>query len=64
MVLINQEINYCDQCPYGETQKVYTLDSFDNIRKVYCKKLEKDVHEYLDWNDKADIPEECPFKTN
>jgi hypothetical protein len=59
---IELEINNCEQCPFYVTNKVYTEDSFDDARKVFCNKLEKNVHSYLDWNEIAQIPKECPLR--
>jgi hypothetical protein len=59
--IITNEISDCEKCTYSHTERVYTADSFENVRKVYCKKLFKDVHTYLDWNEKAKIPNECPY---
>lgn len=57
------EINSCEQCQYGEISQVYTSDSFEFIRKVYCKNLHKDVYRYLEFRDKIEIPEECPLES-
>ncbi|PEV64166.1 hypothetical protein CN434_25495 [Bacillus thuringiensis] len=56
------EMENCEQCPFAQVSKVYTRDSWENVRKVHCTKLNKDVHEYLDWYDKSPIPNECPIK--
>lgn len=55
------DVQNCEQCPYHKSEKVYTGDSFENVRKVYCEKLKKDVHNYLDWPETATIPKDCPF---
>ena len=54
-------VHNCEQCPFSKTEQVYTGDSFDNIRSVYCSKLGKKVRNYLDWNEEAIIPSHCPL---
>jgi hypothetical protein len=61
-VIVEQEVHNCDVCPFGLSERVYTSDSWDNVRKINCSKLKREVHSYLDWNDKADVPNDCPFK--
>jgi hypothetical protein len=57
------DIDNCECCIYHKSYKVYTSDSFENVRKVHCTKLNKDVHSYLDWHEDAKIPKECPFRS-
>ncbi|QPK89822.1 hypothetical protein IEN91_05130 [Bacillus velezensis] len=59
---IKINIESCDKCPHATVSKVYTADSFEDVRKIYCKLLKKDVYEYLEWRDKSPIPEKCPAK--
>lgn len=59
---IKINIDNCDKCPHASVSKVYTADSFDDVRKIHCGLLKKDVHSYLDWYDKSPIPDECPSK--
>lgn len=56
------EVTCCDKCPHALVRKVYTEDSWDNVRAIKCKVLNKDIYEYLDWYDKSPVPDECPFK--
>lgn len=60
MAKIVIEIDSCEKCPYSKVSKVYTRDSFENVRKVNCSVLDVDVYKYLDWYDKAPVPEFCP----
>lgn len=60
-ITIKKEIQSCDQCSFADALRVYTLDPFDHCRSIKCKKLDKQIHDCLDWDDKAKIPEECPF---
>lgn len=62
MVQIKLDIQNCEQCPHATTSKVYTADSWEDVRKVHCELLNKDVHSYLDWYDKSPVPNECPIK--
>ena len=62
MTEIKIDINSCDNCPHAKVSKVYTPDSFDNIRSIHCNLLNKKVYSYLDWNDYSPIPESCPAK--
>ena len=55
------KIENCEQCHRCVTERVYVADSFDDIRKVYCKCLGKYIHNYLDRRDKSVIPDECPL---
>jgi len=59
---IKINIENCDSCPHATVSRVYTTDSWDNVRKVHCNLLNKDVYTYLDWYDKSPIPDECPAK--
>jgi len=55
-------IQDCEQCPHHKSEKVYTADSFENVRKVYCAKLKRNIYNFLDWNETANIPIDCPYK--
>lgn len=59
---IKINIKNCEECPYSKAYKVYTADSFEDIRKVHCTLLKQNVHEYLEWNDDSVIPNNCPLK--
>ena len=54
-------IKECDECPHHRRCEVFTPDSFEDVRRIYCKKLNKHTHRYLEWNDKSIIPDECPL---
>ena len=57
----NIQIETCEQCPHHVASEVYTDDSWDQVRKIHCKKLNKDVYSYLDWHEESPVPDECPF---
>ncbi|MGV4321211.1 hypothetical protein [Bacillus mojavensis] len=59
---IKINVESCDTCPHATVSKVYTADSFEDVRKIHCNLLKKDVHKYLEWHDGSPIPEECPAK--
>ena len=59
---IKINIDQCDNCPHANVYKVYTTDSWDNVRAIECRLLKEDVHKYLDWYDKSPVPENCPAK--
>ena len=58
---IEREIDSCFKCPHAKISKVYTSDCWDEVLKVHCELLKEDVHEYLEWRDKADVPQCCPI---
>jgi hypothetical protein len=60
-VRIDVDVQDCEQCPYHKSEKVYTADSFEDVRKVYCSKLKRQIYGYLDWNETAKIPNDCEF---
>jgi hypothetical protein len=62
IVKISVDVQDCEQCPHHKSDKVWTPDSFEDVRKVHCSILKKDVHTYLDWNETATIPDECPYQ--
>lgn len=59
---IKLKLETCEECPKHKTSKVYTADSWDDVRKVYCEELCEDVHNYLDWRDKSIVPNKCPLR--
>jgi len=61
-IIMEVNVQNCEQCPYHKSEKVYTADSFENVRKVYCSELKKNIRNYLDWNETATIPDDCPYK--
>ena len=63
MVHISLSIENCEKCPYHKSTKLYTADSFECVREIFCSQLNKNVYNYLDWNEKAKIPNICPFKS-
>ncbi|PFA76866.1 hypothetical protein [Bacillus cereus] len=62
MAQIKMDIQECEQCPHSQASRVYTADSFETVRNIHCNLLKKDVHKYLDWNEKSPVPNECPAK--
>lgn len=60
-VTISVDVQDYEQCPHHKSEKVYTADSFENVKKVCCSKLKKNIHSYLNWNETATIPNDCPY---
>ena len=65
MVVVKEEkqVEYCSQCPFCESKRIYTADSFETVFELFCKKLNECVYT-VNWNDegKRDTPpEKCPF---
>ena len=58
-----KKVEYCSQCPFCESKRIYTADSFETVFELFCKKLNECVYT-VDWNEegKRDTPpEKCPF---
>lgn len=61
MPKIYLNINDCEECPHSKSSRVYTSDSFEDVRKVYCEIKEQVVHAYLEWRDDSPVPDNCPL---
>lgn len=58
-----KNVKYCSQCPFCESKRIYTVDSFETVFELFCKKLNEAVYT-VDWNEegKCDTPPaKCPF---
>lgn len=58
-----KQVEYCSQCLFCESKRIYTADSFETVFELFCKKLNEHVYT-VDWNEegKCDTPpEKCPF---
>lgn len=65
MVKITIEIKSCIECPFVKTEKVYTGDNWEDVQKWTClKKHGKIIYSYHEWNDKTEVPNWCPIKTD
>lgn len=60
-VILDDNIQFCTDCLAAEMNQVPTSDSFEYVSRVYCKKLGRVVHHYLDTFDKAKQPPDCPI---
>lgn len=58
---IQIEVSECQKCPYCKIEGVMTPDSFDNVVKLTCTKVDKIISGYVEPRDKVKIPEWCPF---
>lgn len=58
-----KNVEYCSQCPFCESKRIYTADSFETLFELFCKKLNEAVYT-VDWNDEGkrdSPPEKCSF---
>jgi len=62
MKIIITEIGSCGQCPFLETKRRYTPDSFDNVYIWNCIKSTKEISGYVENFDKVLIPEWCELE--
>lgn len=72
-VTFEGEVEYCSLCPYGQTiGPIWDPDCEEEVYEVKCSKLNKTVHDFLNWVECAsecverrsclDTPvAECPF---
>jgi hypothetical protein len=63
---IKFEITSCRQCPFFESRRMRTDDSWEFAFNWYCKKMNgKEIAGYIEWESEAKavkIPEWCPIK--
>lgn len=60
-IQIELEIESCNKCPFCKKERVWTDDSWDNVSKWTCLKVDKVISGYIDPFDKVKIPDWCPF---
>ena len=63
-VVATIEINHCKDCPFSETRRHWTEDSWEEAYDWYCKKAnDKKIQGYVEWHEVKDmkIPEWCPL---
>ena len=56
------EIDKCSECPFWDSERVYTGDSFEMGFKWTCKKAKRQIACFVETFDKTPIPEWCPCK--
>lgn len=39
-----KNVEYCSQCPFCESKRIYTADSFETVFELFCKKLNEAVY--------------------
>ena len=62
MTKIVVDIKNCSECPFWDSERVYTADSFEMPFKWMCKKSHKRVISgFVEWHDKVPVPEWCPL---
>jgi hypothetical protein len=60
---IKINIKNCSECPFWESERVYTADSFEMVFKWICKKSHgRIISGYVDTWDKVAIPDWCPCR--
>ena len=45
-----KKVEYCSQCPFCESKRIYITDSFETVFELFCKKLNECVYTG-DWNE-------------
>jgi hypothetical protein len=62
MPMIQIEIKNCAGCPFFDSRRKYTSDSFEMAYTWICKKQDKVVQDYVEWMDDKQIkvPDWCP----
>lgn len=56
------EINSCTECPFCDTNRDYSADSFETLIRWDCKKKQQASRRYVEWTDKENfIPDWCPL---
>lgn len=59
------EVTACNECRHCHQEKVYTADSWEDVRKLTCKKANnKVITTYHEWHDTQAIPDWCPLITD
>ena len=63
MDIVNIPITNCSKCPHFKSERYYTEDSFEMAFDWHCKKADKKIAGYVEWNEEKDIkiPKWCPF---
>jgi len=60
---VKLEITDCSKCPFLETPRHYTSDSFEVVFDWKCAKSHRAIISVMDWNDPAPaIPQWCPLR--
>lgn len=59
---ITIDIDSCVDCPHFKITNVSSTDGFDSGEDWHCTKADKQIASFVEWTDKPEIPEWCPFK--
>ena len=62
MLTPKKQIQCCDNCRFSTKKKVYTTDTWADLRRITCNKLNRVIYEYLDWHEESIAPDDCPLK--
>lgn len=58
---IEIEIKNCSECPHLEKSNDYSMDGFDRGCDWTCRKVNKTIANFVEWQDKIKIPSFCPY---
>lgn len=64
MTKIEFEIKDCQDCPFCETKRMYTGDSWEHAFDYFCKKADnKQIATYIEWrSEMPEVPDWCPCR--
>lgn len=59
--IIQIEINSCKECPFFTLGSDYSTDGWDRGNDWFCRKMDnKQIANFVERNEKPDVPEWCP----
>jgi len=62
-VLEKINIKFCGACPFCYSERRYTSDSWESLSTLSCSKSNnKEIADYVDWNEDIEVPSWCPLK--
>lgn len=59
---VNFKVDNCGKCPNIQSERVYTADSFENVFKFTCTKVNRVVDELDTFEKFGAIPKWCPLR--
>jgi hypothetical protein len=63
MTTIQFDIKTCSDCPFVDSQRVYTADSYENVHEYWCtKKRNRKIAQIDSFDKMPEVPEWCPIK--
>ena len=65
IIMANIEIKTCQECKELEEEREYTVDSFELCFKAKCRRNDRELYKFRDWNEVYPVvPEWCPKTKN